>query len=65
MSRNRLSPDLRRRRRGRVAAGSLGALFLVAALGVVAGLLLDRLIDLDGALDPGGEDWLDDDLFAS
>jgi hypothetical protein len=51
--------DTRGRRRmtrnERVGAASLVALLGVAAVGVVAGLLLDRLLDFDDALDAGGE----------
>ena len=34
---------------------SLVSLVAVAAVGVVAGILLDRLLDFDDALDAGGE----------
>ena len=36
-------------------AASLVTIVAVAAVGVVAGLLLDRLLDFDDALDAGGE----------
>ena len=39
----------------KVGIGSVAALVGVAALGVIAGVLLDRLLDFDDALDPGGE----------
>ena len=35
--------------------GGLAALIGVAAVGAVAGLLIDRLLDFDDALDAGGE----------
>ena len=34
---------------------SVATIVGVAAIGVVAGLLLDRLLDFDDALDAGGE----------
>ena len=39
----------------KVGIGSVAALVGVAALGVIAGVLLDRLLDFDDALDAGGE----------
>ena len=39
----------------KVGIGSVVALVGVAALGVIAGVLLDRLLDFDDALDAGGE----------
>lgn len=51
--------DTRGRRRltrnEKVGVASVAAIVGVAALGVVAGLLLDRLLDFDEALDAGGE----------
>ena len=38
-----------------VGAASLATLVGVAVIGVVAGILLDRLLDFDDALDTGGE----------
>lgn len=42
-------------RNQKVGAASLATIVAVAAVGVVAGLLLDRLLDFDDALDAGGE----------
>ena len=39
----------------KVGIGSVATLVGVAALGVIAGVLLDRLLDFDDALDAGGE----------
>ncbi len=52
-----IDPQGRRRltRSEKVGIGSVITLVGVAALGVVAGLLLDRLLDFDDALDAGGE----------
>ena len=52
-----IDPRGRRRmtRNQKVGAASLATIVAVAAVGVVAGLLLDRLLDLDDALDAGGE----------
>ena len=52
-----IDPRGRRRltRNQKVGAASLATLVAVAAVGVVAGLLLDRLLDFDDALDAGGE----------
>ena len=51
--------DSRGRRRltrnEKVGIGSLAVLLGVAAVGVIAGVLLDRLLDFDDALDAGGE----------
>ena len=60
MSRNRdviIDHSGRRRltRNQKVGAASLATIVAVAAVGVVAGLLLDRLLDFDDALDAGGE----------
>ena len=52
-----IDPRGRRRltRNQTVGAASLATIVAVAAVGVVAGLLLDRLLDFDDALDAGGE----------
>jgi hypothetical protein len=52
-----IDPRGRRRltRNQKVGAVSLATIVAVAAVGVVAGLLLDRLLDFDDALDAGGE----------
>jgi len=52
-----IDPRGRRRltRNQKVGAASLASIVAVAAVGVVAGLLLDRLLDFDDALDAGGE----------
>ncbi len=42
-------------RNEKVGVASLVSLVAVAAVGVVAGLLIDRLLDFDDALDAGGE----------
>ncbi|KQW81887.1 hypothetical protein [Brevundimonas sp. Root1279] len=51
--------DTRGRRRmtrnEKVGVASVVTLLGMAAVGVVAGLLLDRLLDFDDALDAGGE----------
>jgi hypothetical protein len=39
----------------KIGIGSVATLVGVAALGVLAGVLLDRLLDFDDALDAGGE----------
>jgi len=39
----------------KVGVASVGTLVAVGVLGVVAGLLIDRLLDFDDALDAGGE----------
>jgi hypothetical protein len=39
----------------KIGIGSLAALVGVAAIGLIAGVLLDRLLDFDDALDAGGE----------
>ena len=62
MSRRRqLHPAQRRRmtRAQKVGVASAATLVGVAAIGIVAGLLLDRLLDFDGALDAGGSWDLD------
>lgn len=52
-----IDPRGRRRltRNQKVGVASLATIVAVAAIGVVAGLLLDRLLDFDDALDAGGE----------
>ena len=52
-----IDPQGRRRltRNEKVGIGSIAVLLGVAAVGVVAGVLLDRLLDFDDALDAGGE----------
>lgn len=49
--------DGRRRltRSEKVGIGSVATLFGVAVLGLVVGVLIDRLMDFDDALDAGGE----------
>ncbi|MBI2262539.1 MAG: hypothetical protein HYU62_12850 [Caulobacterales bacterium] len=60
LKRNRdriIDPNGRRRltRNEKVGVASVIALLGVAAVGVVAGVLLDRLLDFDDVLDAGGE----------
>ena len=60
LKRNRdriIDPAGRRRltRNEKVGVASVVSLVAVAAVGVVAGLLIDRLLDFDDALDAGGE----------
>ena len=60
MARNKsriIDPTGRRRltRSEKIGIGSVATLVGVAALGVLAGVLLDRLLDFDDALDAGGE----------
>lgn len=52
-----VDPRGRRRltRNEKIGVASLATLVAVGALGVVAGLMLDRLLDFDDALDAGGE----------
>ena len=52
-----IDPQGRRRltRNEKVGIGSIAVLLGVAAVGVVAGVLLDRMLDFDDALDAGGE----------
>ena len=52
-----VDPSGRRRltRNEKVGVASVITLVGVAAIGVVAGVLLDRLLDFDDALDAGGE----------
>lgn len=51
--------DTRGRRRltrnEKVGVASVAAIVGVAAVGVIAGILLDRLLDFNDALDAGGE----------
>lgn len=42
-------------RNEKIGAAGLATLVAVGALGVLAGLMLDRLLDFDDALDAGGE----------
>ena len=60
LKRNRdriIDPTGRRRltRNEKVGVASLITLVAVVAVGVVAGLVLDRLLDFDDAFDAGGE----------
>jgi len=60
LKRNRdriIDPQGRRRltRNERVGVASIATIVGVAAIGVIAGVLLDRLLDFDDALDAGGE----------
>ena len=60
LKRNRdriIDPSGRRRltRNEKVGVASVVSLVAVAAVGVVAGLLIDRLLSFDDALDAGGE----------
>lgn len=60
LKRNRdriVDPSGRRRltRNEKVGVASVVSLVAVAAVGVVAGILIDRLLDFDDALDAGGE----------
>ena len=52
-----VDPSGRRRltRNEKVGVASLVSLVAVAAVGVVAGMLIDRLLTFDDALDAGGE----------
>ena len=52
-----IDPQGRRRltRNEKVGIGSIAALLGVAAVGVIAGVLIDRLLDFDDAMDAGGE----------
>ena len=51
-----IDPSGRRRltRNEKVGIGSIAVLLGVAAVGVIAGVLLDRMLDCDDALDAGG-----------
>ncbi len=42
-------------RNEKVGIGSVAVLLGVAVVGVIAGVLLDRMLDFDDALDAGGE----------
>lgn len=60
LKRNRdriIDPSGRRRltRNEKVGVASVVSLVAVAAVGVVAGMLIDRLLTFDDALDAGGE----------
>jgi hypothetical protein len=52
-----IDPQGRRRltRSEKIGLGSVATLVGVAVLGVIAGVVLDRLLDFDDALDAGGE----------
>ncbi len=52
-----IDPQGRRRltRNEKVGIGSIAVLLGVAAVGVIAGMILDRMMDFDEALDTGGE----------
>jgi hypothetical protein len=52
-----IDPKGRRRltRNEKVGIGSIAVLLGVAAVGVIAGVLIDRLLDFDDAMDAGGE----------
>lgn len=52
-----VDPQGRRRltRNEKIGIGSVVTLIGVAAVGVIAGVILDRLLDFDDALDAGGE----------
>ncbi len=56
--RDRIIDPLGRRRLTRnekVGIGSIAVLLGVAAVGVIAGVILDRMLDFDDVLDAGGE----------
>lgn len=52
-----IDPQGRRRltRNEKIGIGSLAVLLGVTAVGVVAGVMLDRLLNFDDAFDAGGE----------
>jgi hypothetical protein len=52
-----IDPQGRRRltRNEKVGIGSIAVLLGVAAVGVIAGVVLDRMLDFDDVLDAGGE----------
>ncbi len=52
-----IDPQGRRRltRNEKVGIGSIAVLLGVAAAGVIAGVLIDRLLDFDDVLNAGGE----------
>ena len=52
-----IGPQGRRRltRNEKVGIGSIAVLLGVAAVGVIAGVILDRMLDFDDVLDAGGE----------
>ena len=52
-----MDPPGRRRltRNEKVGIGSIAVLLGVAAVGVIAGVILDRMLDFDDVLDAGGE----------
>jgi hypothetical protein len=56
MRRVRVPARRRRMSRGQTAgAVGVGAILIFALAGVVAGVLIDRLLDFDDTLDAGGE----------
>jgi len=52
-----IDPQGRRRltRNEKVGIGSIAVLLGVATVGVIAGVILDRMLDFDDVLDAGGE----------
>ena len=52
-----IDPQGRRRltRNEKVGIGSIAVLLGVAAVGIIAGVILDRMLDFDDVLDAGGE----------
>jgi hypothetical protein len=52
-----IDPQGRRRltRNEKLGIGSIAVLLGVAAVGVIAGVILDRMLDFDDVLDAGGE----------
>lgn len=52
-----IDPQGRRRltRNEKLGIGSIAVLLGVAAAGVIAGVLIDRMLDFDDVLDTGGE----------
>jgi hypothetical protein len=58
MGRSRVIDRFGRRRltrSQRIGVGGVATLLAVAAVSVVAGILIDRLLDFDDAMDAGGE----------
>lgn len=56
-----LDDDRHLTRAGKIGLGSGAGLLVVGLLGLAAGLLIQRLIQFDEAMDAGG-DWQDDDF---
>ena len=54
-----IDPQGRRRltRNEKVGIGSIAVLLGVAAVGVIAGVILDRMLDFDDILDAGCDAW--------